>query len=262
MRSFCVAMILTCVAQGAVAQTPFVRVLLPLYAADPVPGAYGSLWQSQFAIYNGTFIRSYNIETCPPNQGCFPIGSEDERLRPGETQVGLPGRYPLPTNPVGGAVLYLLPDPPRDQGEGVAFQLRIVDLSRTATGAGTEVPVVREHEFRTFTIHLLHVPTDARFRLAVRLFEMNLERARFTVRVFDESTNASLRADLLTTTLTGQPGGFVPAFAELKDLLSGIAVPPAHLRVEIEPLTAGVASWAYVSITNNESQQITLITPQ
>jgi hypothetical protein len=140
--------------------------------------------------------------------------------------------------------------------------LRIVDLSRSATAAGTEIPVVRDRDLHSSTIHLLNIPTDARFRLALRVFEMNLDRAQFAVRIFDQTTNGLLAARNITTSLNVPPGEFTPGFAEMPDLLSGVATPQSQIRVEIEPLTSGAASWAYVSITNNESQQITLVTPQ
>jgi hypothetical protein len=40
-----------------------------------------------------------------------------------------------------------------------------------------------------------------------------------------------------------------------------MTMPRHQVRIEIEPFSAGVAFWSYVSITNNDSQQITLVTP-
>lgn len=34
------------------------------------------------------------------------------------------------------------------------------------------------------------------------------------------------------------------------------------VRAEIEPLTEGLRYWAFVSVTNNETQHVTTITPQ
>lgn len=34
------------------------------------------------------------------------------------------------------------------------------------------------------------------------------------------------------------------------------------VRVEVEPLGEGARFWAFVSVTNNETQHVTLITPQ
>ncbi|MEO6259689.1 MAG: hypothetical protein ABIP63_05035 [Thermoanaerobaculia bacterium] len=248
--------------------SPFVRVLVPLYLEQTVPGMYGAIWKSEFAIHNGSG-RSFIIETCFPlaNSGCILNLMADEELLPNETQTALPARYPKLTDGAAGAVVYLLPhgDSPADDSNKLSFQIRVKDLSRSATNAGTEVPVVRESAFRTSTLHLLNVSVDPRFRVLLRLFEMNLDRAEFSVRVFDQATNVLL-SELRVTTST-PPQGYLrsrPGFAQIANLTPslGIASQPMQLRVEVEPLTAGSAFWSYLSVTNNESQQVTLVTPQ
>ena len=47
--------------------------------------------------------------------------------------------------------------------------------------------------------------------------------------------------------------------AELDDFVVASGQP---VRVQIQPLNSGIAFWSYVSVTNNESQQITLVTPR
>lgn len=217
-------------------------------------------------MHNGS-AREFIVETCSP-PGCLLVLIGDEQLLPNETQTALPGRYPKPENGAGGAVVYLGPfpqDASPDDAKALSFQLKIMDLSRGVTNAGTEVPVVRESAFRTSTLRLLQVPVDPRFRLLLRLFEMNLDQAEFAVRVFDQATNALLSEHRITTSTPPQGDlRFRPGFAQIADLTSssGTASQSTHLRVEIEPLTAGTAFWAYISITNNESQHVTLVTPQ
>lgn len=262
-----IALLVAAAAQVAAATNPpFARVLLPLYLSKPVPGAFGSLWQSQFAMHNGSPDRSYTFQWCSPvdpNEGCILDLRDDEELVPAETQTALPGRYPAPSNGVAGAVLYFSASgiPPTD-GSDISFDLRVADTSRSAITAGTEIPVVRERDFRTdSSIQLLNVPTDPKFRIAVRLFEMNLATANFGVQVYDQATNKLLSSSRVTT--SAPPQGFLrftPAFVDLGDL--GIGTVTGPVRVQIVPLNSGVAFWAYVSITNNESQQITLVTPQ
>src|SRR5450759_2183423 len=140
---------------------------------------------------------------------------------------------------------------------------RVTDLRRNATNAGTEVPVVREGSFRTSTLHIPDVPAEPRFRLLSRLFEMNLERADFTIGVFDQATNALVFQRQVTTSTPPQDAlRFQPGFAQIVDLIPASTAPaPAYVRIEIEPLTKGCAFWSYVSVTNNESQQVTLVTP-
>ncbi len=260
MRNILIALSLLFVVHGA--QAGYVRVLLPLYIAQPVAGAYGSLWQSELVMHNASATLSYGVETCAPNEGCPIDLTEDEELLPGETQIGLPARHPLPANPVAGATLWFLPEGVQtDPADAVRFDLRVTDLSRGATAAGTEIPVVRESQFRTTAIHLLNIPADTRFRVSLRMFEMNLAQADFTVRVFDQSTDALLAEQHVTTSTGGaEPGGFTPAFVEINNLENGMQA--TRMRIEIDPVSPGVAFWAYVSITNNDSQQITLVTPQ
>ena len=244
------------------------RILIPIYFEQPVPGAYGSLWQSQFAIHNSS-LCPYTIESCSPlpDLGCQLVGSQDAVLVRDETQTALPGRYPKPANGVAGAVVYIDGDvdPSQhcgtiDDVEDLSFQLRITDTSRSATNAGTEVPVVRESSFRTAPLQLLDVPADDRFRLVLRLFEMNLDRAGFTIRVFDQATNALLsRREVTTSTPPQGKARFQPGFAEIVDLTTPHV---GFVRVEVAPQTRGAAFWSYVSVTNNDSQQVTLVTPQ
>lgn len=91
---------------------------------------------------------------------------------------------------------------------------------------------------------------------------MNLDQAAFTVRIFDQSTNAVLSERQVTTSTPPQTGHrFQPGFFEIQDLVPAGAQ-PASLRIEIDPQTSGSAFWGYVAITNNDSQQVTLVTPQ
>jgi hypothetical protein len=261
MRPFLLAITLLAT-HPATAVSGYVRVLLPIYIGQPVHGAYGSLWQSQFAIHNASLDRRYTFAICSTNGGC-PDLTTDEELDPQQTKSALPPRFPVPANPVAGAVVWLLASgAPADNGDDLAYDLRVVDLSRSAIAAGTEVPVIREKAFLTSNAHLLNVPTDTRFRLALRIFEMNLDRADFDVRVFDQSTNAVLSVRRVRTVTPVSANGYTPGFVEVDDLLSGVSSPPAQVRVVIAPITTGIAFWSYVSVTNNDSQQITLVTPQ
>jgi len=257
-------------ATAAQAAPHYTRVLLPVYFEQSIPGAFGSVWESRFAVHNGSRI-SYVVDSCSPvgpvgDLGCLPFLSADEDIRPNETQIALPARYPKPANGVAGAVVYLYADVvagPEDPN-GLSFQLRIRDVSRSSTSAGTEMPVIRESAFRTATLRLLDVPTDARFRSVVRLFEMNLDQADFNIRIIDQATNTLLsERRVMTATPPQGPLRFHPGFVQIADPTGSVGTaPPAYVRVEIEPLTAGSAFWAYISMTNNDSQQVTLVTPQ
>ena len=256
------SLLLVCASTLTAAES--VRVLLPVYFEQPVAGAYGSIWNCRFAVHNSS-SGHYTMQGCDPSagSGCTLILPGDEDLVPNETQTALPARYPKPENPVSGAVLYLGSDAASaNDVADLSFQLRVADLSRSATDAGTEIPVIRDSAFRTSTTEILDVPADPRFRIALRLFEMNLDRADFVVRVFDAATGTSLDEREVTTFTGPQPlYRFHPGFVELADLTNGLAA-ATFIRVEIEPMTVGAAFWAYATVTNNDTQRITLATPQ
>ena len=241
------------------------RFLVPVYLKTEIPGAQGSLWQSQFAVHNAS-VHVYTFVTCAvmgPHDGCPADVRDDELLNPNDTKTVLPSRYPSPANGIAGAIIYIYSnDAPKEDVSGLSFDLRVRDISRSATAAGTEIPVVRDSDLRTTTINLLNIPVDARFRASLRLFEVNMDQADFAVRVYDQASNALLIQTTLHTATSAQGNPrFTPGFAELDNLLS-TAGSSGALRVEIQPETTGAAFWSYVSITNNDSQQITLVTPQ
>ncbi|HYR28357.1 MAG TPA: hypothetical protein VEU30_07825, partial [Thermoanaerobaculia bacterium] len=143
-----------------------------------------------------------------------------------------------------------------------AFQLRIADTSRLALTAGTQIPVVRDSELLTGTARLLAIPADPRFRLTFRLYELDLTASEFAVRVYEQGTGTLLDERVLTLAAPHPERipRFEPAYAEIPDF--GSLAASGRLQVEIEPLTEGAKFWAFVSITNNETQQITLVTPE
>jgi len=256
------------IATAAQAETHTFRFLLPIYMEQTVNGAYGSMWESTFAMRN-TRETPYLIQWCSTdptkNEGCPLNLFPDESLEPGETQTALPQRYPKPENSNAGALVYMNSEAPHpDDGSGIALQLRVRDLSRNASSAGTEIPVVRESAFRTSTLHLLAIPTDSRFRLLLRVYEVNATHAEFALRVYDDSTGEQVDERILT--LMAPPQGtphFQPAYAQVSDLASHSELTSGGtLRIEIQPLTAGSAFWAFISITNNDTQEFTVITPQ
>src|SRR3954453_9386841 len=131
----------------------FTRVLIPVLA-DRLPGAGGSIWQTDLWITNPTDQPVvYLFRPC--NQAC--CCAETNTICPQTTAHNVDdrprGRWIAA--PVGGLL---------------QFSVRLRDLSRNASSAGIELPIVREDEFRSDEINLLAVPRDPRFRLTVRLY--------------------------------------------------------------------------------------------
>lgn len=244
-------------------ENPWEPILLPILI-DRTEGAHGSLWQSTFWLHNGSneVVSLAHLEcenACPE---IFPLTLN---VDPGTTvenpRLGFnpPGQTP-------GTLIYGL----REEIDGVSFSLRIDDLSRESLTRGTEIPVIRREELLSGKTELIDVPLDELFRSALRIYDLDArKRLDFWVRFFPVEGGPVLGPPLievrLSTTadhpffLTGKPG-----YLQILDLRA--AYPQiAHLRrarIEIEPVTPGVRYWAFVSVANVTTQQVSTITPQ
>jgi hypothetical protein len=233
----------------------FDRVLFPINFTGK--GAHGSDWHTDVVIRNDAPIT---IATEP----LFWLDPSSPVLPP--MQAIPPGaKGNLPEEPRdGGKILYV----PRDLESSFAYASHAVDRSRSATDLGTEVPVVRAEDTAN-EIRLLDVPVDARYRAKLRIYDFdgtNAARALLTLR------NPASNAPLVTMwiPLTGAPvcvGVFPcfpdrPSFAaiDLEQIpqLRGVETVDVWLQAD----TNDVRLWAFVSVTNNETQSVTLHSPQ
>ncbi|HEX7150887.1 MAG TPA: IPT/TIG domain-containing protein [Thermoanaerobaculia bacterium] len=125
---------------------------------------------------------------------------------------------------------------------GIAWSLRVRDESRAATTYGTEVPIVRVADFPD-GVQLYPVPIGGDFRQTLRLFH---ERNEATIAFWDGKE----LIHSMTTALRSVDLGSMPELA-------------GHDRIRIT-VNGGVFNplWAYVSVTHNETQHVTLVTPQ
>ena len=243
-------------------ETQYDALLLPVYLDGTVPGNKGSAWKTDFWLRNaGPEITHLAPWSCPPIEVCLPVFPLTYAVQPGETIHNLPAQFRAPSsNPA--RLLYV----ERNRGR-VTTNLRVVDTSREALNAGTDLPVVPESQMRTATISLLNVPADSRFRQHLRIYDLAGNESRFRVRIYENfagSGSAPPLAQLEVTATTTDTGAFrtKPAYTEvpnIQELLPAFA--PQSLRVEVEPLTAGSRFWAFVSVTNNDTQAVTLVTP-
>lgn len=143
---------------------------------------------------------------------------------------------------------------PRAEAEHLSFALRVRDVSRVAQGFGTDIPIVREEDLFRSTLTLLDVPRDPRYRVKLRVYAFDAEDGA-EARVVGGGGRVSLTlrrdcADAASCAAT-------PAYAEL-DVASGAAGERVDLFIELPP---GAAGWAFASVTNNQTQQVTIVTP-
>jgi IPT/TIG domain len=226
----------------------FDRLLLPLFL-PPVHGAFGSEFHTQLRMANTSPAEStyvFGLQAPCVVSACIPIDNAEfpydigpnESIGPGYVELtGTPGRF-----------LYIAKTAP-----DVFANLRVFAASRSAFNFGTEIPVVRDEQFIRGPIKLLGVPLDPRFRNTLRIYA--IEAISVVVNYGNESHPLMLRRGLNL---------FEPAYAEFGGFPIGTgtidvtiaAVLPAVVGIENPPM------WAFVSVTNNDTQLITTITPQ
>jgi hypothetical protein len=126
--------------------------------------------------------------------------------------------------------------------------------------------VVREDNLLSGDISLLNIPIDSRFRQTIRIYNLEGAEARFRLRAFAMLTNETLgTVDVVLRAPTPGPQfQYKPSYTQLGDVVplfprtSGLGT----VGLQLIPLAADVRYWAFVSITNNETQHVTTITPQ
>ena len=227
---------------------PSERILIPLLT-PPVHGAFGSEFHTKLRIYNN-FENDISIQgiappcilsACPTVPGT--VVSAGTELTDIEL-TGTPGRFV--------SVL-------ASHARHLSFSLKVEDVTRAALNFGTEIPVVRERELTTQTLSLLAVPTDSRFRKTLRIYatEGTVLWVTFTDGV-----------EKVQRTVTLAPGRdpFEPAYALISDV-PAFASGASEITITLEPLPLlhplpQPPYWAFVSVTNNDTQVITTITPQ
>jgi len=219
----------------------FESILFPIFSG-PIDGAFGSRFVTDAHAVATTeapvTIDGFNVG-CP--------GPGTMLTVPGGTDVALStGCFDFPP----ARILYVA----KDQARNVTFNDRVTDITRTASSLGTEIPIVRSSRMTNGKIVLPNVPIDSRYRLTLRIY--------------------ALRPAVVFVTTVGQqqpvtlaPGGtFTPAYAQF----TSFPIPidngsSGSITVTIEQpqdIIAGPPMWAFITVTNNQTQQITTITPE
>lgn len=227
------------------------RVLVPI-VADGISGAFDSRWTSEVVAFNASTAPvvidySHRCDTlCIPGAVVHSFEALDVAILTGST--------------VPAAFIYV----PNESIDEFEFGLRVRDVSRQSDSWGTEVPVVRESRAFQSPFDLLNVPLPSRFRQTLRIYDFE-DRAGSSVRVqfFDMVTGRPLKDFQLAMLPPQSTDLFTPAYVQLDQFgqateLAGID----RIRIRISPANATQRLWAMVSVTNNVTQELTMITPQ
>lgn len=231
------------------------RVLIPTVANTPVPGAFGSQWVTEIAAQNRT---SQSVDILPASWssgGGVIITLPTVHLEPQQTRA----LTQLPTSPHG-VVLF--------RASGAAFAARVRDLSRALDTWGTSLPVVRENTLGTGPVTLLNVPNGDRFRVALRLYDFSpdggapLESNDFEIEVLSLTGTSPLARFTVPAEVLRDADGKSQSirFAYVNDLRVGRDAGD-RLRVTIRT-TLQTKMWGFASVTNNETQHVTVIAPE
>jgi len=239
----------------------YTRVLVPLTAVV-APGANGSRWTSELRIFNASaeVLRMPGPETFIVELPVDPAVILPPRTT-GQTYLnrGLPG--------ADGAFLYI----PTPLLEAPKFSLRVRDLSKNAASLGTDVPVVLQSEAKG-DLTIIDVPVDPQYRATLRVYGFTDAPMSVGVNVFPASGDDLIQH--LDLHLTGiihienDPMPPYPAYIAIDPLTPVVrASGNERVRIEITNFNAIVSPpppniWAFVSITNNETQQVTVVTPK
>ena len=240
------------------------RVLLPIFFKGTVPGAHGTQWKSDFWVhYGGSNGVSIAPAYCPPTAICPPVFPLAITLGPGQS-LHNPTNFFAEYETNFSQILYLSDHGAKD----VSMSLRVSDLSRSAQNRGTDIPVIREGELLTGRAQLFDVPlTNQNFRLRLRIYDLTYDIAEYSVLLYESKEAAAeptYGMTLIALTPRAAPFRDEAAYLDfdLGSLLQLRRQWPDSVRIEIKPKTPGSRYWAFVSATNNETQLITLITPQ
>lgn len=230
------------------------RVLFPVNFYSL--GAFGSEWLSDIAVRNDGPVT---IDTRPhffadPDSPVLPI--------PTPIPSGAKGNF-LRRDRDGGEFLYT----PRGLERNLSYASHVVDRSRSEVDLGTEVPVVRAKDAMP-VIRLLEVPVDARYRAKLRVYDFDRNGVvRVTLRdpvggrVIDRLVELTGYEVCPNAPCFSERPAFgaidLDSIPELREMESGVDV-----TVTAQPSTADTRLWAFATVTNNDTQHVTLYTPQ
>ena len=229
----------------AAAPDPFLfeRVLFPIkYEGN---GAYGSQWTTDNRVGVSWMAPPLFVELWRPPCSTCPL-----RLDNKAATSRVPEHSLDKGNSASGSLLYAF----RGTTNALRTSSRIRDLSRQAESAGTEISVVFEKDFNRI-IDLLDIPTDSRFRATLRVWSDDATSSPNAV-VYNAKGSATVPLKFAPSSVDALPF----ASADLTPYLAPLAA-GASANVQITT-SAGAGVWAMVSITNNETQEVTIISPR
>lgn len=251
---FC-GLVLTIAAPALLASDPE-TILLPIAFQPGVTrsGLRGTAWQGELWLRNSSSARiALSSVGCLFNECNFAY---------------YPANYeglvtePLDGDPDGGFLL----TPRQADLPALTFSSRVIEVAKHAQPQGLELPVVREAAFLSGSRELLGVPGGDAVRVALRLYDpRRRQNPSVQVEIVD-STTGEVRGKesvFLVVPAIAPFGVLRPGFAVIYDLggLFPVIKTLARFHVRVTPI-GWTEYWAMVSVTDNETGQVLIISPQ
>jgi hypothetical protein len=228
------------------------RFLLPVFTY-PIRGAFGSEFRTDLT---GRLVQNTSVDiwglwpechvTCifPDFPTTLTLAAPDLA---GLDRTGTPGVF-----------IYV----PKGHADRVALNLRASDTSRSAENFGTELPIVPARDFVSgyASINLVGIPSDPRFRNTLRVYAYGEDGAALIVTIDGDNVHVEKRL-----TLPPMDDNFHPGYVELSDFPVNAGMLRVRIDVDVPAIGAEFPTpdrWGFVSVTNNVTQHITLVTPQ
>jgi hypothetical protein len=237
----------------------YVMTLVPLSAVQ-VSGAHGSRWTAELRVFNASHLTLRMLG--PEEVFQSPPIDPAVQIEPHQTEQVILSNG---GNGVDGAFLYV----PSLLSWAPKFSLRVRDISQNAASLGTEIPVVGYYQAGT-DVMLVDIPTDPRYRATLRIYAFTPAPMRVGVAVYPESGNTPIEqydVNLHGIDTNFEPFPANPAYIAVDPLTAIVRASGPRVRVELTNYGHNVSPppppiWGFVSITNNETQQVTAVTPR
>lgn len=244
----------------------FVKILLPIATKD-ILGSFGSLFRTEVRLFNGAtenlllnsdYLSTLYLANCGKGHCDLPVDVSPQSTAP--LIVNAPAERP-------GSLLYIR----RPFNDTKEVSIRVMDVSRERITAETEIPVIREDAFRTQKLNLINIPGDSRYRIALRIYGPDGEdNERVRVRLYSGVGRSAIGEHVLnlqnpSPDTTGMASlllglSYVQVLSLTTDFPEVAGFDP--IRIEIEPMSPTLRFWAFVTVTNNVTQQLTTVSPQ
>lgn len=232
------------------AAAEYEKLLLPI-APSVVHCALHSKYDTRLVVYNAS---GRAVDTFCSDESCSGLAADTGTVVEGQhVPVPIPRFMYVPKEVVDDMEMTLV--------------VESSELTMPEARSYTELPVVRERDFREGKIQIVGVRMDDGFRKTLRLYGLDGSTpTAVRVRVFDlTSSTPAYEHEYSMMPQAGLDANDLeisPTFNMECDLSDYVGNYEHPVRVEIESMTPGQRIWGFVSVTNNVTQHFYTVVPR